>query len=58
MEKPIPEGATHTRDGDYYKVGHKVQCLEFGKYGEWVDCNEPFEIAWWLDDLTPISNDA
>ena len=52
MEKQdIPEGATHERDGYYYKVASTVQYMD---HGEWVDCQDPRDFVGWLCELTPL----
>ena len=55
MGSEIPEGATHTRDDDFYKVSYKVQ---FFGFGQWNDCKHANDIDGWLEELTPISTDA
>ena len=48
----IPADATHERDGDLYKVGEKVQYLE---YGEWHDCKDCLDLTGWLEELRPLN---
>lgn len=54
MATYTPPGATHTRDGDFYRVASKVQYFD---YGEWNDCADPFDKAGWLEELDAIEGD-
>lgn len=51
-ELALKFGATHFRDGDLYKVGSTVKVLQ---YGDWVLCDNPFDIDGWLFELTEIT---
>ena len=44
--------ATHTRDGDFYRVTNKVQYFE---HQEWFDCKDCFDLSGWLDELEPLN---
>lgn len=50
--KKHPSGTTHTRDGDSYKVGTIVECFD---HGEWVSCDNAWEVDDWLEELTPVN---
>ena len=52
MTTEKPEGSTHTRDGEFYRVTDKVQYLE---YGEWNDCKDAYDLTGWLEELTAIT---
>ena len=49
-----PTGATHTKFRDFYRVGDKVEDYHKIKK-DWLDCEEPFDIEGWLEELTPLS---
>lgn len=48
----MPEGTTHTRDGDFYKVDSRVHYFE---NGEWALCDKCDDLAGWLDELEPVA---
>ena len=48
----IPNDATHSRDGDFYRVTNKVQYFE---HQEWIDCKDCFDLSGWLDELEPLN---
>jgi hypothetical protein len=49
----IPEGATHTRDEDFYRISDRVQTFHTDAQ-EWRDCQHPEDLEYWEKELTPI----
>ena len=51
--RDVPEGTTHTRDGDFYKVTEKVQYFE---HQEWHDCKDAYDLHGWLHELKAVDD--
>ncbi len=57
MNNEIPPDATHTRDGDIYRVTSKVEyyCrIE----SLWFNCKDRYDLTGWLAELTPLKSKA